>query len=61
MGKDVFYEINCKLLEIMNLIEHQKGFPLLFKDVEDYIGNEPEKAKLCEIYLEVSRLRNFED
>ncbi len=61
MEKDVFNEINCKLVEIMNLIEHQKGFPILSKDIEYYIANNPRHKKLCEIYLEVANLRIFDE
>lgn len=61
MENEIFHKINCKLLEIMNLIEHEKGFPLLSRDLADYIEDNPQKVKLCNIYLEVSKLRNYDE
>lgn len=59
MEKDIIGKINYKLLEIMEMIEGQKDFPLLFKDVKEYVGDDEERIRLCSIYLEVSNLRNF--
>ncbi len=43
----------------MEMIEQQKDFLLLFKDVKEYVGDDEERIKLCSLYLEVSNLRNF--
>lgn len=59
MKNDVFYDIDCRLVEIMDIIEHQKGFPLLSKDLDSYIEESPQNAKLLEIYFTVSNLRIF--
>lgn len=59
MDEDILDKINYKLVEIMEMIEAQEDFPLLFKDVKEYVGDDEERIKLCSIYLEVANLRNF--
>lgn len=59
MCDNIFEIINFKLTEIMNLIEHQKGFPLLSKDVSVYCDNNYDNCRLFDIYTEISNLRDF--
>lgn len=59
MDKDIFDKIDYKLVEIMEMIERQKDFPMLFKDVKEYATDNEERIKLCSLYLEVSNLRSF--
>lgn len=59
MDKDIFDKIDYKLVEIMEMIEQQKDFPMLFKHITEYVGDDEERIKLCSLYLEISNLRNF--
>lgn len=59
MDTSIFDKIDFKIVEIMNLIEHEKDFPIFFKDVNTYIGHNQEKLRLCEIYIELSKLRSL--
>lgn len=59
MNTDIFVEIELKLIQIMEMIEHQEDFPMLLKDVKEYVGDDEKRMRLCSIYTEVSNLRNF--
>lgn len=48
---EVFEEINSKILEIMNLIEKQDNSPLLSCDFANFVGEDKEREKLCNIYV----------
>ena len=54
MDKDIFDKIDYKLVEIMEMIEQQKDFPMLFKHITEYVGDDEERIKLCSLYLEIS-------
>lgn len=54
---DVFTKIDYKLLEIMNLIEHEPNFPILARDTECYINESFDNSRLYEVYTEIAKLR----
>lgn len=59
MEKEIIEKIEIKLIEIMELIEKQKGFPMLEKNVETYVNTKEENKKLYNIYRTVSNLRHI--
>lgn len=56
---DVFSKIDYKLLEILNLIEHEPNFPILAKHVENYVNDNFDNCRLYNIYIEISKLRQI--
>lgn len=60
MYDELFKEIDYKLVEIMELIERQKDFPILSKDLKNFVDRDPiNNERLCEIYIQVSDLRSI--
>lgn len=59
MERSIFTKIDFKILEIMNLIEHEPGFPILSKDLDNFVDKSQENAKLYDIYYELAKLRNI--
>ena len=56
---DIFAKIDYKLVEILNLIEHEPKFPILARDLDNYLDSNIEHARLYDIYIKISQLRNL--
>lgn len=55
--EDIFDIIDFRLAEIMTIIELK--LPLLNKDIPNFISQDTENAKLYDMYIQISNLRNM--
>lgn len=59
MQKQIFFNIDYKLLEILLLIEHEPSFPIFKKDLDNYINFSKENSNLYALYEKITEIRKI--